>query len=66
MRQITRSINVDYSDAVQALQLQFMPATSSTLAMRVPETGAQHPFRRVFLRLLFVNDASVRLFSRVG
>ena len=44
--------------------LQFMTAARrvSTLGMEVGEStgGAQHSFRRVFLRLAFVNDASVR------
>ena len=66
--QFTCSTNDDHSDAVQALQLAVYDRCArraSTLGIGVGEsaTGAQHSFRRVFLRLVFVNDAYVRLWA---
>ena len=66
--QFTSWTNEDYSDAVHYRSLQFMPASRrvSTLAWRwvSARRGCKHPFRRVFLRLVFVNDASDRVLSR--
>ena len=66
--QFTCSTNADYSDAVHTCSLQY--AASPRVAQHAwqwsdgCQTGAQTP-RRVFLRLVFANDASIR-FGRVG
>ena len=73
--QFTSWTNEDYSETLQALQLAvYARRVASSLAMPLAktevlqsecQTGREHPFRRVFLRLVFVNDASVR-FDREG
>ena len=66
--QFTLATNDDYSDAVQALQLAVYDRLRASRehpwhVVGESATGAQHSFRRVFLRLVFVNDAYVRLWA---